>query len=330
MNMRRLLVGCGAAVAALVLGGTAPATPPDKEPFAWDFVDVGLCGYPIRSVGFGTLSAKSIDRRQLAPLFVETGPATITTTNLDTGASLTFQVPAPIRDDFRPNALSFLGQTWAVGIGLPYAVFRGSLTFDFDTFAFTARGTFAGYDLCRALAPTTVFFAPRATAPPWSLPVAPLAGAYANNLVPFFVIAHHVHSHLEIYMNGSHVTIPAGVGIVDPAPPQPGDPCPEEICSAAGIYAPLHTHDATGIVHVEAAMQPFEMTVGQFFDIWQVRLTDGCLGATCGGLRAWVNGVEWMGDVRSIPFTAHDEIVVAAGPPYPDPVPSSYDFPEGI
>jgi len=327
--MRGLLGGCVAAVAAFVLAGAAPAAPPDKQSFAWDFVNSGLCGYPIRSVGVGTVRTQFVDRRQLAPLIVVTGPATVTTTNLDTGASRTLEVPAAIRDDFRANTVSLLGQTWGLGIGLPYAVFRGSLTFDFDTFEITPQGTFAGYDLCSALAPTARFFAPRTTAPPWSLPVAPLAGAYANDLVPFFVIVHHVHAHLDVYVNGSHVPIPAGVGVVDPAPPPPGDPCPEEICSAARIYAPLHTHDATGVVHVEASTQPFEMTVGQFFDIWQVRLADGCLGATCGGLRAWVNGVEWSGDARSIPLTAHAEIVLAAGPPYPDPVPSSYEFEAG-
>jgi hypothetical protein len=65
----------------------------------------------------------------------------------------------------------------------------------------------------------------------------------------------------------------------------------------------------------------------QVENVWQVRLANGCLGASCGGLRAWVNGVPWSGDPRSIPLVGGDEVVIAAGPPYPDPVPSTYAFP---
>src|SRR5439155_474484 len=101
-------------------------------------------------------------------------------------------------------------------------------------------------------------------------------------------LAEHIHSHLDIYVNGSPVTVPAAIGIVDPVP----DP-DEGIASATFIYSPLHTHDASGIIHVEASAPPLTMTLGQFFDVWQVRLGGGCLGATCGGLRAWVSGVEW-------------------------------------
>jgi hypothetical protein len=326
--MRRLFVICLAAAAASGLAGSATAATPPKLPIAWDFVDTGLCGFPIHSVGMGTTSAHFVIRRQEGPLGLTTGPLTITTTNLVTGRSLTIQAPALTKFDFNAFTASLVGQTWGIGAGLPYGTFSGSMTIQLATNTMTTNGVFSGYDLCHALAPTTVFFAPQATPPPWGLPSAPLAGVYANALVPILGgLAEHIHSHLDVYVNGSHVTVPGGIGIVDPLAGNPGDL--EYIFSAVGIYSPLHTHDDTGLIHVEASAPPLDMTLGQFFDVWQVRLGNGCLGASCSGLRAWVNGVEWTGDARSIALSAHAEIVLASGPPYPDPIASSYDFPEG-
>lgn len=71
---------------------------------------------------------------------------------------------------------------------------------------------------------------------------------------------YHVHSHLAILLNGEPQAIPNDLGIVNDDTP---DRC---------IYA-LHTHDNTGIIHVEApAVGTF--TLGQFFDIWGRPLTN--------------------------------------------------------
>ena len=60
----------------------------------------------------------------------------------------------------------------------------------------------------------------------------------------------HIHQHLDVFVEGRRVTVPAGIGI-DPA---------------AGFIAPLHTHDATGVVHVESpSAKPFFL--GQFFGV---------------------------------------------------------------
>jgi hypothetical protein len=321
---RFLVVLFVVAVAALAPAGNGAAAAPDKLPVFWDFVDTGLCGYPIRSVGSGTLNAQFVLPGPRFPLGLINGPISVTTTNLLTGASLTLQAPSLTKLDLGPNTMTLAGDTWGVGAGLPYGVFRGQMTVDLDTGRILKEsGTAAGYDLCQALSPGGAFFAPVTSAPPWGLPPAPLGGVYANGLIPILGgLAEHLHAHLDVYVNGSPVTVPYGIGIVDP---QVGGP--EGAFSAVGIYSPLHTHTADGILHVEASLPPFTHTLGQFFDVWQVRLDNGCLGASCSGLRAWVNGVPWSGDARSIPLAGGAEIVVATGPAYPSPVPSSYAFP---
>jgi hypothetical protein len=83
----------------------------------------------------------------------------------------------------------------------------------------------------------------------------------------------HYHVHLDLFVNGKRVTVPAGVGIA------PGDV----------FFSPLHTHDTTGVVHIELArVRPF--TLGEFFGVWGVPLTPRCFGGHCAGA---------LGDSRS-------------------------------
>ncbi len=64
----------------------------------------------------------------------------------------------------------------------------------------------------------------------------------------------HVHPWLRITINNQSVTIPANIGIV---------------ASATGTcFEPLHTHDASGIIHVEATDASTVYTLGHFFQIW--------------------------------------------------------------
>jgi len=318
--IRRLFVAAVVAIALAFVGGSA-ASPPTFFPTAWDFVDTGLCGYPIHSVGTAQ-TADHFNLNDLREIF--TGPVSITTTNLLTGKSLHFQANFPGAIDYTAGTLTYTGQILGFGAGLPFGQLGGEEVIDLNTGRILFRsGTAAGIDLCRALSPGTVFFAPSTAPPPWGLPTAPLAGVYADNRIPIIGgLAEHVHVHLDVFVNGSQVTVPAGVGIVDPVPGGP-----ENLFSAVSIYSPLHTHDDSGVLHVEDELPPFALTLGNFFDVWQVRLSGGCLGASCTGLRAWVNGVEWTGDPRSIPLNhGGDEIVLATGPSYPSPIPSSYAF----
>jgi hypothetical protein len=130
----------------------------------------------------------------------------------------------------------------------------------------------------------------------------------------------HTHEHLDLYLNGTHVAVPAGVGIGR---------------DANGLFfSPLHTHDRTGILHVESStVRPY--TLGMFFRVWGVRLSSTCIGDDCAGgakmLRAFVDGTAFAGDPARIPLRRHEEIVLAFGTSaqLPTRIPSSYGFPDG-
>ena len=126
----------------------------------------------------------------------------------------------------------------------------------------------------------------------------------------------HIHQHLDIFVLGRHIVVPTGVGIAEDE----------------SYIAPIHTHDQTGVLHVESDdVQAF--TVGQFFDIWGVRLSATCLGGHCvddeHSLKIYVDGSEIAGDARAIELKRHQEIAIVyarRGAP-PVKVPWIYNFP---
>ncbi len=150
--------------------------------------------------------------------------------------------------------------------------------------------------------------------PPWNNGSGELQDHLSDvNLDPLSqeALAFHIHQHLDVYVNGKHVTVPALVGIFDNT-----------------FITEVHTHDASGIVHVESAKnRPY--TLGQFFGEWSVRVSPDCLGRYCGTLSWWVNGVKQTGDPAALVLRPHQEIVIAAGKP-PAQVPKSYKFPAGL
>jgi hypothetical protein len=129
----------------------------------------------------------------------------------------------------------------------------------------------------------------------------------------------HIHQHLDLLIDGNPITVPAGIGI----------PTPETFIS------PLHTHDETGIIHLESPTNQ-DFFLGQFFDVWGLRLSSICIGGYCEDnkhkLKIFVNGVQRSGDPRQITLAAHQEIVIDYGTAgeLAKPVPSSYQFAAGL
>jgi hypothetical protein len=153
------------------------------------------------------------------------------------------------------------------------------------------------------------------TAPPWSSESALLPARLQPSGLHELTMegtALHIHEHLDLYVNGRHVTVPALVGIDE----------------EAGFLTELHTHDASGIIHVESPVQR-AFTLGQFFCEWGVKLNAKCLGPYQGRLSWWVNGVRMNGDPARLVLSQHQEIAIAAGRP-PAAVPSAYAFPIGL
>jgi hypothetical protein len=157
---------------------------------------------------------------------------------------------------------------------------------------------------------------------PWSADTADLAGRLRAiglpPLSPTEGTAVHLHQHLDLYVDGRKIPVPAGIGI-DPA---------------VG-FAPLHTHDASGVIHVESPTVR-GYTLGQFFAVWGVRFSPSCLGGYCAGgdrrLRVYVNGTADRGDPTMLTLAPHQEIVVAFGTAaqLPSPIPSRYRFAPGL
>ena len=129
--------------------------------------------------------------------------------------------------------------------------------------------------------------------------------------------AMHIHQHLDIFVDGKAVPLPASIGINQ----------------AAGFISPIHVHDTSGIIHVESpTVQTF--TLGQFFDIWGVKLTAQCIGGYCAdttkSLKVYSNGTLYQGDPRELPLQSHQEIVILYGTEQEVPqIQSTYAFPAG-
>jgi hypothetical protein len=123
----------------------------------------------------------------------------------------------------------------------------------------------------------------------------------------------HHHDLLQIFVHGKPVTVPSSIGI-NPT---------------AGFLTSIHTHDDSGIIHIESpTIRKF--TLGQVFDVWGVRFTPTCLGGLCkdgaNKFRVFVDGKLFSGDPRTIPLTQHEDIVVTYGTEQelPHPIPSTY------
>lgn len=136
-------------------------------------------------------------------------------------------------------------------------------------------------------------------------------GIQCNNVEQ---LVSHIHAHLDIFINGQPYTIPSQIGITDKC------------------FYWLHTHDESGVIHIESPVAK-DYTIGQFFDIWNKKFSNTqILDNIVNGkntLNVYVNGNKVNAGVnyRDIKLKAHDEIAVVYGKP-PSTIPSKYNFPQ--
>ena len=123
----------------------------------------------------------------------------------------------------------------------------------------------------------------------------------------------HIHVKLDIFINGQNFTLPALIGITDNC-----------------LYW-MHTHDESGIIHIEAPIKK-TFTLGQFFDIWKQRLSDNqVLNYTADSnkhpLNVYVNGTKVPNgtEFRNINLHTHDVIAIVYGKS-PNIIPAKADF----
>jgi hypothetical protein len=110
----------------------------------------------------------------------------------------------------------------------------------------------------------------------------------------------HIHAMLRIYVNGLLQPLPADIGL-DPA---------------KGIESSMHTHDESGIIHMEAA-HPFNYTLGDFFAVWGVKLGPAQVGGLTGlggdHLHFYLNGKS-LRNPAALVLHRYDSVVIGYGP----------------
>lgn len=129
-------------------------------------------------------------------------------------------------------------------------------------------------------------------------------------------VAFHIHARLTIFVSGKPQKVPYGVGISGPQTQQTSN---GPFVGSGACFSWLHTHTADGIVHIESPVQR-TYTVGNFFDVWGEPLSKTQVGPAKGPVTAIVNGKAWVGDPRSIPLDAHNQIQLEVGKPLVGPV----------
>jgi len=173
---------------------------------------------------------------------------------------------------------------------------------------------------------------PLATGPaPWPLPDHEIERTVAAG-VPVYTsesLFYHVHAHLDVFVDGKVVTVPAGLGTSPTLHREvqqgrelvyaPRTPC-DQPCIAA-----LHTHDDSGVLHTESDKQKLN-TLGEVFVEWGVRFDGTCVGGYCPPqttIAVYVDGTQVTTDPRQITLTNGKEIAIVIGPP-PSEIPKDF------
>jgi len=126
----------------------------------------------------------------------------------------------------------------------------------------------------------------------------PVAGVYCDQLEQSAV---HYHAHVSIFIDGNPVQIAQGVGIA----------------SDQSCFYWLHTHDVTGVIHIEAPKDR-SFTLGNFLDIWSTQFIQlryrNELSSSAGWV-VYVDGKAYNGDFHNIPLQKHTLITLAYNSP---------------
>lgn len=127
---------------------------------------------------------------------------------------------------------------------------------------------------------------------------------------------YHVHAHLSLYDAGHQVFLYGGIG-----------------WSQQGrCWYWLHTHDGSGIIHVEGPDSSFHPTLGKFFDVWHQPLSRTQFldykVEKGQAMRVYVNLRPYSRSPRMIPLRRHTTITIEIGPPFK--APARYRFPQGL
>lgn len=160
------------------------------------------------------------------------------------------------------------------------------------------------------------------TPPPWKPNYKQLPQrVQAMGLPGFNETTFHIHSHLEIFVDGKKVPVPANIGVDE----------------ATQFISPLHTHPTTpdnpeGTIHMEAD-QEYDFTLGQFMNVWGVKFSDSQIGSLKSKgdkkLQVYVNG-QLVNDPVNVVLKEHDIVVIGYGKPGSFPKEPKFNWPSGL
>jgi hypothetical protein len=150
------------------------------------------------------------------------------------------------------------------------------------------------------------------TLPPWKPEYAHMQQRVRKiGLPPVGKETFHIHAMLHIYVNGLLTPLPADIGIE----------------ASKGRETSLHTHDSTGIIHMETNHR-YPFTLGDFFAVWGVKLGPAQVGGLTGlggdHLHFYLNGKPLANPAAHLLHNG-ESIVIGYGPDNSFPhTPSTY------
>jgi hypothetical protein len=136
---------------------------------------------------------------------------------------------------------------------------------------------------------------------------------------------YHVHPYLGLYVDGTQIAIPAQIGMYKPGAPSNG------YTNTASCYYYIHTHDASGMIHIEApgtqSMASSVYTLGDVLKIWGITATTSNFGPFKGQVRVFIDRVpvktltdssytQYTGDINALPLYSHEAVWVEVGPTF--------------
>ncbi len=158
---------------------------------------------------------------------------------------------------------------------------------------------------------------------------------------------YHVHTFVGIFYNGQEIALPDAIGIVNSTgDAQYTTPKNQEVYGDCFYH--LHTHDASGLLHIEdpnptgASVTATLYDLGTMFDIWGINVTSSSFGPFQGPITIYTSGQFargpcnahipddclvgsnsyslWTGDATgySIPLYSHEVIWYEIGTGNPD------------
>ncbi len=132
----------------------------------------------------------------------------------------------------------------------------------------------------------------------------------------------HYHANVRIYVNGQLQQVPAGAGIVEPNVPAAGPHLASNGATVCLYW--LHTHDTSGVIHIESPTNQ-TYTLGNFFDIWGQPLSATQVGkhTVSSGQKLTIDVFDagghlsvYTGDPRKLVLKSRESIVILDNSPH--------------